>query len=85
MEYMYYDISTELNVACIILSFVPSKITKMLFRYVQSVKKENRTTCINSHTIDRRKMKFVPVSMDYCVLQFDALNFFLWSIYMANL
>ena len=32
---------------------------------------------INSNTNYRKEMKFVPINMDYCLLQFDALIFFL--------
>ena len=39
------------------------------------INKEN--TPINSHTNFRRGMKFVTISMDYCLLQSDALKFFL--------
>ena len=45
--------------------------------YVQSVKeKQQKKTIINSNTSYRREMKFVPINMDYCLLQFDASNFF---------
>ena len=40
---------------------------------VQSVK-QKRT---NSNTNYRRKMEPVPIIMDYCLLQFDSLKFFL--------
>ena len=44
--------------------------------YVQSVKKK-RNTPTNSNTNDRGEMKFVPINMDYSLLQFDALKFVL--------
>ena len=34
-------------------------------------------TPINSVTNYRREMKLTPINMDYCLLQFDALKFFL--------
>ena len=37
-------------------------------------KKWNTPT--NSNTNCRREMKLVPINMDYCLLQFDALKFF---------
>ena len=39
--------------------------------------KKKRNTLINSNTNYRREMKLMPVNMDYCLLQFDALIFFL--------
>ena len=42
--------------------------------YVQSVKKK---IFINSNTNYSTEMKLVPIIMDYCILQFDALKFFL--------
>ena len=41
--------------------------------YSRSKKKKT----INSNTNYRRKMKLVPIDMDYCLLQFDALKFLL--------
>ena len=34
-------------------------------------------TPINSNTNYHREMKHGPINMDYCLLQFDALKFFL--------
>ena len=34
-------------------------------------------TPINFNANDRREIKLVPLNIDYCLLQFDALNFFL--------
>ena len=42
--------------------------------YVQQVKKKN--TPIYFNTNYRMEMKLVPIIMDYCLLQFDALIFF---------
>ena len=39
--------------------------------------KKKRNTLINSNTNYRREMKPIPVNVDYCLLQSDALNFFL--------
>ena len=45
---------------------------------VQSVKKEKKTnTPFNFNTYYRREMKFIPINIDYCQLQFDAIQFFL--------
>ena len=43
--------------------------------YVQSVKKKSNTR-IHSNTNYRIEMKLVPIIMDYCLLQLDALKFF---------
>ena len=40
-------------------------------------KKKERNTPIYFNTNYRTEMKLVPVIMDYCLLQFDALKFFL--------
>ena len=40
-------------------------------------KKERRNTPIYFNTTYRTEMKLVPNFMDYCLLQFDALKFFL--------
>ena len=42
----------------------------------QSVKKKG-TPPINSVTNYRREMKLIPINMDYSLLKFDALKFFL--------
>ena len=44
---------------------------------VQSVKKKKLNTPINSNTNYRREMKLVLINMDYSLLQFEALKFFL--------
>ena len=38
-------------------------------------KQKKRNIPINFDTNYRRDMKLIPVNMDYCVLQFDALKF----------
>ena len=43
--------------------------------YVQWVQKKKRNTTTNSNASYRREMKLVPMNMDYCLLQFDALKF----------
>ena len=40
--------------------------------------KRKKDTPINFSTNYRTEMKLVQIVMDYCLLQFDALNFFLW-------
>ena len=45
--------------------------------YTCTVDQKNRNTPINSNTNYRREMKIIPINMDYCLLQFDALQFFL--------
>ena len=40
-------------------------------------KKKKRNTTINSNTKYLREMKLVSINMDYCLLQFDAIKFFL--------
>ena len=42
---------------------------------IVSQKKKITITCFNTNC--RTKMKLVPIIMDYCLLQFDALKFFL--------
>ena len=44
--------------------------------YVKSVKKK-RNTPISSNTNYRREIKLIPIGVDYYLLQFDALTFFL--------
>ena len=44
---------------------------------LQSIKTKKRNTLINSVTNYRREMKFIPIYMDYHLLQFDAFKFFL--------
>ena len=46
-----------------------------VFWYSRS--KNKRNTPIYFTTNERTEMKLVPISMDYCLLQFDALKFFL--------
>ena len=45
--------------------------------YVQSVKKKKKKTPIYFNTNYCTEMKLVPTIMDYCLLQFDSLKFFL--------
>ena len=47
----------------------------MFTMYSKSKKKRN--TPIYFNTNYRTEMKLVPIIMDYCLLQFDALKFFL--------
>ena len=42
-----------------------------------AVGRKKRNTPIYFNTNYRTEMKLVPVIMDYCLLQFDALKFFL--------
>ena len=44
--------------------------------YSRSKNKTKRSTPINFNTNYRREMKLVPINMDYCLHQFDALNVF---------
>ena len=44
---------------------------------VQLVKNIKQNIPINSNANYRKEMKFVLIDMDYCLLEFDALNFFL--------
>ena len=44
-------------------------------RNVHFKRKKNETP--NSNTNYRTEMKLAPINMDYCLLQFDALNRFL--------
>ena len=48
----------------------------LLLKLVQSVK-EKTYILINFNTNYSREMKFVPISIDYCILPFDTLKFFL--------
>ena len=43
----------------------------------QKEKKTKRNTAIYFNTNYRREMKLVSIFMDYCLLQFDAIMFFL--------
>ena len=55
---------------------------------VQSVKEKKekkRNTSINFTVNYRREMKLIPMNMDYYLLQFDALKFFLGVLYMEGL
>ena len=49
---------------------------KQRINNVQSVKNKRKTP-INSNANYRKEMKLVPINMNYCQLQFDALKFFL--------
>ena len=54
---------------------------------VLSVRKKEKNTPINYNTKYCRENKLVPANMDYCLLQFDALNFFLgvpskWDLHL---
>ena len=42
-----------------------------------SKKKKNQNTPINCNTNYLTEMKLIPINVDYCLLKFDALNFFL--------
>ena len=55
---------------CIQVTYIPN------FQRKHSRSKEKKTSN-NSNTNYHREMKFVPFCMDYCLLQFDALKFFL--------
>ena len=50
---------------------------KQRINNVQSVKNKRKTP-INSNANYRKEMKLVPINMNYCQLQFDAIQFFLW-------
>ena len=67
-------LSSDRN-ALIIFCILPYK---SYFHYVQLVKKkEKKNIFIYFNTNYRTKMKQVQIIMDYCLLQFDALIFFL--------
>ena len=40
-------------------------------------KNKNPEIFINFNTNSRREIKLVPINMDYCLLQFDAIKYFL--------
>ena len=44
---------------------------------VKKKKKKKRNTPVYVNTNYRTEIKLVPIIMDYCLLQFDALKFFL--------
>ena len=52
--------------------FFPSTIQKCTVG-----RKKKVTLPVNSNTNHRREMKLVPINMDYCLFQVDALKFFL--------
>ena len=62
LEYSVYTLSRSLTHTC-------------THTYVQSVKKKKNIP-INFNTNNRRDMKLVPINLDYCLLQFDALKYF---------
>ena len=47
------------------------------FLRVYSISNKKRNTPIYFNTNYRTEIKLVPIIMDYCLLQFDALKFFL--------
>ena len=55
--------------------------TKLIFKicvYIRWLKrKKNRNTPTYLNSNYRTKIKLIPIIMDYCLLQFDALQFFL--------
>ena len=48
-------------------------------------KKEKPNIPIYFNPNYRREMKLVPIIMDYCLFQFDALKFFWGSVYTEDL
>ena len=46
---------------------------------------QKKKKAINFNTNHCREMKFIPFNMNYCLLQFEALNFSYESIYIAGL
>ena len=56
-------------------------MNRLKYLYVQSIKKKKP---INSNTRYRRKVKLVPINMNYCLLQFDALKSFLILIFQGK-
>ena len=48
-------------------------------------KRKKRNIPIYFNTNYGTEMKLVPIIMDYCLLQFDALKFFLGSVYMGDM
>ena len=56
------------------------------FTFMYSRSKEKRNTPIYFNTNYLIEMKMVPIIMDYCLLQFDALKLFLgFSVRNQNL
>ena len=41
----------------------------------QQQQQQNKIKTLNSNTYYRWEMKFIPISMDYCLLSFDAFKF----------
>ena len=61
-----------------------------MYSVYQSIKKIKNKIKIKEHPINynanyHREMKLVPINMDYCLLQFDALKFFLGVLQGAGL
>ena len=71
------------------MSMRPQMFSKRIKTNVQQVKKKKkrkkeRNTPIYFNTNNRTEMKPVPIIMDYCLLQFDALRFSQGSAYMGG-
>ena len=60
----------------LLLTYLKNLFRPLLQFNVQSVKKKQNTP-IYFKIIYRTEMKLVPIIMDYCLLQFDALKFLL--------
>ena len=54
-----------------------------LVRLIDSRLKKKQSTPIIFKTNYRREIKLIPIIMDYCLFQFDALKFFLGVVYMG--
>ena len=56
-------------------------------KYSMSIGQREKKKPFISNTNYRREMKLEPISMDFCIFQFDDLKFFLevfgWSLYLT--
>ena len=73
---MYFHIQNNETLYCL-GNFSPVNILSASLSTVQYTKKKKWNIPIYFNTNHRTEMKLVPVFMDYCLLQFDALKFFL--------
>ena len=79
---VYYVVLIDFAVISILIFYVVAQTVRynVYFKIgaVDKKKKKKTEQPINFNTNYRGEMKLIPINMDYCLLQFDALKFFLW-------
>ena len=74
----FYDVNTPLNIMKLTrLNEYLKRQNECTVRQKKKERKRRQNTSIYTNINYRREMKLVPIIMYYCLLQFDALKFFL--------